>query len=280
MYRMLRSRTIDNSNGSSDSPARARVAGAGARKSSAGTNQQNQKKMSVPGSPTKNRPGPAQSKKYSIGATMVTSPLVASSGPPIALPKAPYSGSVDITSGTQTPASPAAASLKKQRWSFAFRKRWFSSSVSTNSSCNSPVLARAAKVSVGSQGSDIRRQSEGSYTHEASTSVDPGASTSAAPPPSAGGGVQKRTSLRQPNTEITNKVSAASPLKQKGHIHRLEVNRSVIRDEQPILDSKINFRDPARNPNGRTLCDNDGINEEDEALQHKGGVQQPISLAV
>lgn len=166
MYRMLRSRTIDNSNGGSDSPARARVAGAGARKSSAGTNQQNQKKMSVPGSPTKNRPG--QSKKYSIGATMVTSPLVASSGPPIALPKAPPLGSVDNNSGTQTPASPAAASLKKQRWSFAFRKRWFSSSVSgnsANSGCNSPVSARAAKVSVGSQGSDHRRQSEGSYTH-------------------------------------------------------------------------------------------------------------------
>ncbi|KAI1728717.1 hypothetical protein DdX_00915 [Ditylenchus destructor] len=194
MYRMLRSRTIDNSNGGSDSPARARVAGAGARKSSAGTNQQNQKKMSVPGSPTKNRPG--QSKKYSIGATMVTSPLVASSGPPIALPKAPPLGSVDNNSGTQTPASPAAASLKKQRWSFAFRKRWFSSSL---------VLL---KYQWGPRG-----------------------------------------------VTIEDRAKAAI--------------RMTVKSTFGIL-----------NPNGRTLCDNDGINEEDEALQHKGGVQQPISLAV
>lgn len=167
MYRMLRSRTIDTSSGG-DSPAARRGPG-GTRKSSAGgpTHQlQHQKKMSVPGSPTKGRPVvPGQAKKFSVGSTMVASPLASNAAPPIPLPQPPgvHHEAVGV------PPSPAAASLKKQRWSFAFRKRWFSSSVTTNSGCNSPASTRhAAKISVSSTGSqqgDQRRQSEGSYVH-------------------------------------------------------------------------------------------------------------------
>uniref|UniRef100_A0A915CLZ1 Uncharacterized protein n=1 Tax=Ditylenchus dipsaci TaxID=166011 RepID=A0A915CLZ1_9BILA len=147
-HRMLRAKTIDTSGaGTSGTSGRPVVtksgqsAGGTARKSIAEAGAAPSKKYSVPASPSKSCKPPVQAgtkKKYSVGAAMMTQTFVPPLDPPSISPM---------------------SSIKKQKWSFAFKKRWFSSSTS-GPPCSS-TSKTTAKPSGLAKSIDLRRQSEG-----------------------------------------------------------------------------------------------------------------------